>query len=144
MTEPIYTIRLTRKQLGEVRRALEACFRMGIGQPGDALEYCLDESGKPCCYGWETQKAVEQILKPIMGLHPQGSWGVGRFDSLDALCEMYHVIQHFMSWEYAVKEGLVPSMSSPRDWKTMMGCNYDEPMRYTQEPMIVVAREGDR
>jgi hypothetical protein len=138
--EDKYTITVTRKQLGDIRRALEACFRMGIGQPGNALEYCLDKDGKQCCDNWATVQDVEGILKPLMGLSRQQSWGVGRFDSLDCLCDMYKVIEHFMSWEGAVKTGLVPSMDSPRDWKTMMGCNYDEPMKYTQEPMITVKR----
>lgn len=137
-----YTITMNRKQLGDIGRALEACFRMGIGQPSNALAYCRDRDGKPAIYGWNDVQDVERVIKSKMGLHPNASWGVGRFPELDVLCEMYKTIERFMSWERAVEEGIVPSMDAPRKWPEMFGCNYDDPMKYTDEPMIEVQKGG--
>jgi len=140
MASDRYQITLTRSQLGEIARALEACFRMGIGQPSSSLQYCRNAEGAPAIWAWDDVQPIERAIKDKMRLHPNASWGVGRFEKLDVLCEMYKSIEHFMSWEHAVKDGVVQSMDAPRRWPEMMGCNYDEPMRYTSEPMIKVEK----
>jgi len=140
--EKVYTISLNRKQLREIARSLEACFRMGIGQPEQSLNYCLNNDGKPAILGWDDVREIERTIKEKMGLHMNASWGVGRFKSLDLLYEMYKTIEMTMSWERAIADGVVASMDSPRKWPEMFGCHYDGPLKYTQEPLIRIKQEG--
>lgn len=140
MSDQQYRLTLTRQQLVAIGKALEACFRMGIGQPADAMSYCRRANGDAAICGWDEVKDVELVVKRKMGLRHNESWGVGKFSDLDALYEMYKSIERFLSWEKAVADGVVPSMDAPRKWPAMMGCNFDDPLRLTGEPMILVEK----
>jgi hypothetical protein len=50
------------------------------------------------------------------------------------------VIRHRQSWDKAVAEGIVASVDAPRDWSKMMGVNYDEPFRASEEPLAKVEK----
>lgn len=56
--------------------------------------------------------------------------------------DLQQVLRHRMSWDHAVREGIVPSIDSPRDWSKMMGVNYDKPFMASSEPLATITK-GD-
>lgn len=133
-----YTLTCTAEQLAAIGNALEACFRMGIGQPDDALAYARNAAGQQAIWSGDSVEIIARI-KQLCGLGgPGNSYGVGKFKEIDGLWEMRAAIRYRLAWDSAIDRGIV-ERGSPRT-KEMFGVNYDEPMKYTDAPPIVVER----
>ena len=133
-----YKIELTKKQAETVMVACEVLARLGIGQFRDALEH-LPLERLPI---WSED--LQSIGKTISRYtkHNVDGWcthlSIGNYDTRDearTAWDIYQVIRHKLSWLRAVADGIVESETSPRDWQKMMGVNYDEPMKTSDEPL---------
>jgi hypothetical protein len=63
------------------------------------------------------------------------NWELGKI-----VWDIYQVIRHQLSWEYAVETGKVESMDSQRKWPEMMAVSYDEPLKTGKEPLCTVEK----
>lgn len=128
-----YTLTCTAEQLTMIGDALEACFRMGIGQPSDALAYARNREGKQAI--WHNTH-LESEIKKLCELHIGGSFGIGRFPEIDALWEIRAAIRYRLSWDYALANGL--TAEEGKRTPKMFGVNYDTPLKYTDQPRVEV------
>lgn len=134
----LYNLTLTEKQLGMIDRALEAVARMSIGQPDMCVDYALDNAdGILLGDSYYIKDTISDIIKPVMGLSRNSSFGVGKFDTSDDLISIHEVIRHHLSWKYAKENDLINSDGS-RNWSKMMGVNYDSPRQWGKEPLPTI------
>lgn len=135
-----YTLTLTEHQLELINDACETCARAAMGQVGDMLRYCRDRQGQPI-YNWELMQAVEDLVKPHMGLARNESLGVGHMAEADILWDLHQVLRHRLAWDRAAAEGRVAS-GGPRNWAEMVAHDYDEPLAYGSEPLATVVQNA--
>lgn len=142
-----YTITLTEKQLRAISDATDLLQRVQLGQWREAVD------NLPIDYktvNWdEFHQDMNEIAK-ILSKHmvdgingTNSSLGVGNEklpESNSILYEIHRVIRHKLSWEKAVEEGIVESEESPRNWSKMMTVNFDEPMKYSNQPLPKIER----
>lgn len=137
-----YHIELTEKQLQALNAACEVCARFKVGQPGIAVDMLAitDGAGRSInSYALEHQ--LDALIKPLMGLDMNASFGAGQFDDADVLFDLHEVLRHRLAWDKAVADGLtLPGL--PRKWPEMMTVNYDEPMHWGTEPLATVTAIG--
>ena len=142
-----YTVTLTEKQLLAISDAADLQQRLQLGQ------YREIENSLPIDYktvNWEEfhedMKEIGRILSKHMIGDVDGTFctlGVGNEklpESNSILYEIHRVIRHKLSWEKAVEEGIVESEESPRNWSKMMTVNFDEPMKYSNQPLPKIER----
>lgn len=135
-----YTLTMSERQAQIISLACEILARIGIGQwrtaieqmPLDIEDYAkwhedLDYIGK--VLSDHTKHNVDGWRKSL-GIHSQDV-----DDNARVSWDIHHVIRHKLAWERAVKEGLVESESSQRDWSKMMTVDYDEPHKTSDEPL---------
>ncbi|NCA90582.1 MAG: hypothetical protein EOM92_17290 [Gammaproteobacteria bacterium] len=82
---------------------------------------------------------AEHLVKTAAGLAPNQSWGVGRHESADQAFELYRALRHQLAWDYA-RDHHLTNPDGSRNWAQMMGVDYDEPIRYTQQPLASIKR----
>jgi len=136
----MYQITLNKKQAELVCEALNVLSRLGSGQWRDAIGHLPIDNIQP---GWfDDLDAIGCILKKYTINHVDGwrsSLGIFQTETPTEakMCwDMYQVIRNRLSWDRAVADGVVESLSSPRKWPEMMGVSYDEPMFASEEPFI--------
>lgn len=139
MSEQCYELILSKEQLHAVSSALEIVSRLKIGQWGMAVETCKDKEGN-YIYDWDVAQQIENIIKPIMGLERNQSWGVGRFEDADILWDIHQVLRHRLSWDYAIEKGYVENEQEHRNWSKMLGVTYDEPMKFSKQPLPLIKK----
>lgn len=144
-----YTITLTQKQLETVQEALEVYSRLGIGQWRQAFEKLplrQNESSFDWAHwhdflddvGFQIKNFTKQRVdgyQSSLGIH-----GLDVSESAQIAWDVHQVIRHRLSWERAVEQGFVESLDSPRNWREMLGVNYDEPMPTSDQPLAKVER----
>ena len=128
-----YTLTLTARQLRLIDAACETCARAAQGQVGDVLRFCRDRHGTPI-YTWERMRAIEDLVKPAMGLAPNESFRVGHGDEADTLWDLHQVLRHRLAWDAAYAAGRIKP-GAPRNWADMLSHDFDEPLRYGPEPL---------
>lgn len=135
-----YRLEVTEAQLRSLSLACEVCARFKIGQPGMALDMLRlqDREGKEFC-DYEFEQLLDAIIKPRMGLDMNASWGVGKYQDADAWFDLYASFRHRLAWDRAIQDGLVKE-GEPRNWRTMMGVDYDTPMKWGDQPLPAVAK----
>ncbi|NCA89839.1 MAG: hypothetical protein EOM92_13270 [Gammaproteobacteria bacterium] len=133
-----YTLTLTARQLRLIDAACETCARAALGQVGDVLRFCRDRHGTPI-YTWERMRAIEDLVKPAMGLAPNESFRVGHGDEADTLWDLHQVLRHRLAWDAAYATGRIKP-GEPRNWADMLSHNFDEPLRYGPEPLATVSQ----
>lgn len=99
---------------------------------------------------WSTLHEDVDLMTKLLSHHMKdnidgrsSAFGVG-----NPKCNEYHdvaydikkTIEHKISWERAVEEGIVESEESPRDWSKMMTVNYDNPMNFSGHPLPKITR----
>lgn len=142
-----YTVTLTEKQLRAISDAADLQQRLQLGQ------YREIENSLPIDYktvNWEEfhedMKEIGRLLSKHMIGDVDGTFctlGVGNEnlpESNSILYEIHRVIRHKLSWEKAVEDGIVESEESPRNWSKMMTVNFDEPMKYSDQPLPKIER----
>ncbi len=135
--EPTYTLTLTERQLRLIDAACETCARAALGQVGDVLRFCRDRHGTPI-YTWERMRAIEDLVKPAMGLAPNESFRIGHGDEADTLWDLHQVLRHRLAWDAAYAAGRIKP-GAPRNWADMLSHDFDEPLRYGPEPLATVS-----
>lgn len=135
--EPTYTLTLTERQLRLIDAACETCARAALGQVGDVLRFCRDRHGTPIDT-WERMRAIEDLVKPAMGLAPNESFRVGHGDEADTLWDLHQVLRHRLAWDAAYAAGRIKP-GAPRNWADMLSHDFDEPLRYGPEPLATVS-----
>jgi hypothetical protein len=139
-----YTLTLTQRQLETLMEALDVYSRLGIGQWRGAFE-CLPLRQKESGFDWSdwqgfldtVGRELSQFTKHGVDGHRSslGIYGSETPETAQIAWDLYQVVRHRLSWEWAVKQGKVPSLDSPRDWREMIGVNYDEPMLVSSQPL---------
>lgn len=132
---PKYVITLTEGQARVVQEALELYARLGMGQAGEVANLYLNhpvprQDGTPQTLA--DYRVIRDLLDGVwfaLGFGPGAHWAM----SAPAVPEVYKIawdvhatIRHRLAWDRA---GNPPK----RDWHTMMGVQYDEPMRASDE-----------
>ena len=87
-------------------------------------------------------KRMPEILKDgIDGW--SSSFGVGHPElpeTHDISWDLYQVLRHQLSWDYAIERGWVEDLNSPRDWNNMIGCSWDTPMKFGVEKLATIEK----
>jgi hypothetical protein len=144
-----YTLTITEKQAKALMDACNLLQRIQLGQVRE-IEDNLPLK-KPIDYEQfhNDMRLIGSILSQHMIDNIDGSassLGIGHPDlpeSNGILYDLYKVIEHKLSWERAVEEGVVESENSPRNWNKMLGVNYDAPMRWGTEKLATMERVND-
>lgn len=129
-----YTITLDEKQIGALQAALEVYFRCCMGQIQTVAE---------CSPNWiktdynEREDAANHLKAVLFPELPRNGYhSIGSDKILKAAkraVDLHDVVRHFLSWEAA-------GWPQERDWRTMLGVNYDEPFNHAGEPLPTMAR----
>jgi len=124
-----YTLHLTEKQAAEISHASEILARLRMGQIDMALrELPLAES-----LDYWNERTIENVVKPLY-----------RKDGQRADCaawDLHQVIRHRLAWDRAIAAGEVEP-GGRRNWDTMMGVIYDEPLPMGGEPLARIEKSG--
>ena len=146
MTEKLYNVQVTEKQLQVISTACELLSRIQGGQVREVFEHL--PLRKDMDWGVyheikdELTKRMPQILKDeIDGW--SSSFGVGHKElpeSHDISWDLYQTARHQLFWERAVDQGWVEDFNSPRDWSNMIGVSFDKPFHWSAEPLAKIER----
>jgi hypothetical protein len=134
-----YVLEVSAEQAYLLRDACELLARCRMGQIADACQEVLDATGQ-AVVPWAVAHRAEVAVKAAVGLEPNQSWGVGRHESADMAFELHRTLRHRLAWDYAQEHGLTRPDGS-RNWETMAGVDYDEPIIYTTQPPAKIARQ---
>jgi hypothetical protein len=142
-----YTITLNEKQLRAICEATDLQQRIQLGQWLEIRDNLpLDYKNIDWSEFHNDMDEIGRLLSKHMidGINgTNSSLGVGNEklpESNSILYEIHRCIRHKLSWEKAVEDGIVESEDSPRKFPQMMTVNYDEPMKYSDEPFIQIER----
>jgi hypothetical protein len=133
-----YVIEVSADQAYLLRDACELLARCRMGQIRAACEEVLNAQGK-AVVPYDLASQVEKLVKAAVGLEQNQSWGVGKHESADMAFELYCALRHRLAWDHARKHQLTHPDGS-RNWKKMMGVDYDIPLTYTTHPPAKVAQ----
>ena len=143
----MYKITLTENQVWILGEALEVYARLGIGQFRNALDY-LPLNGNCNREDWYNGlEAIGKILSENMKYNIDGlrtNLSMGNKETAEEAkiaWEIHQVLRKRISWDRAVKDGIIPSIDSPRKWPEMFGVCYDDPMRISKEPFATIERD---
>lgn len=136
-----YNLILTENQCLAISSACDIVCRLMSGQWSQAVECCRDKNGENI-FDYDLVKKIESIIKPEMGLNPDEYWGVGKYEDADILWDIHQVLRHRISWDLAIKQGLIENEESQRDWSTMRGVSFSEPMKFSKtEPLPEILKQ---
>ncbi len=133
-----YTITVTDKQARTLSMACEVLARLGMGQFKDAFENLpLRTKG----LDWSAWHDDMEDVARILSRHMQGGIdgirsSTGIYNSNEdtrIACDLHEVIRHRLAWDRAIAEGITDG--TERKWPEMMQITYDEPMKYSEEPL---------
>lgn len=133
-----FTLTLNLQQLHWVNTAIEVLARCRIGQFSDLMIYLplKDDAG---VVEYEVARQIEAIVKPLMGLTPNQSWGVGHDKDTDLLFDLHQVIRHHLSWRRAKLDGEWQP-GQPRK-PEQMGVHFDEPFHWNSQVPLAKLEE---
>ena len=125
-----YTLTLTHTQARTLSTACEVLARLGMGQFKDAFD-CLPLRKDIDWSAWHDD--MEQISR-ILSKHMPGGIDISNADEEARTARDLHaVIRHRLAWDRAKAEGVTDG--TKRGWPAMMQVSYDEPMKYSEEPL---------
>lgn len=135
-----YQLTVTEEQAKTIQVACELLSRIQGGQVLEVFEHL--PLRKDIDWGVyhevkdELTKRMPEILKD--GINGWNShFGVGHPDlpkSHDIAWDLYQVIRYELSTEDAIERGFIQNKGE-RKFPEMMGCCYDKPMRYSNQPL---------
>lgn len=141
-----YTLEVNETQLKTIMAATELLSRVTGGQWQEMVDWLPLKTS----IDWSALHDDVDTMTELLSYHMKdnidgrsSAFGVG-----NPKCHEYHdiaydikkTIEHKVSWERAVEEGLVESEDSPRDWSKMMTVNYDKPMNFSGQPLPKITR----
>jgi hypothetical protein len=146
MAKKLYNLQLTEKQLLLLSEAANLMQRVQLGQwreIEDSLPLRMPIDYEQLHHDLTLMGKIlsTHLIDGIDGCF--SSLGVGSQNlpkSNSILYDIKRTIEHKISWERAVEEGIVESESSPRKWPQMMAVSYDPPMKWSDEPLPNIAR----
>ena len=125
-----YTLTITERQARTLSMACEVLARLGVGQFKDALDH-LPEAKQRDWSAWHDD--MEQISR-ILSKHMPGGIDISNADEeARTAWDLHAVIRHRLAWDRAKAEGVTDG--TKREWPAMMQVSYDEPMKYSEEPL---------
>ena len=125
-----YTLTITHSQARTLSTACEVLARLGMGQSKDAFD-CLPLRKDIDWSAWHDD--MEQISR-ILSKHMPGGIDISNADEEARTARDLHaVIRHRLAWDRAKAEGVTDG--TKREWPAMMQVSYDEPMKYSEEPL---------
>ena len=125
-----YTLTITERQARVLSMACEVLARLGMGQFKDALDH-LPEADQRDWSAWHDD--MEQISR-ILSKHMPGGIDISNADEeARTAWDLHAVIRHRLAWDRAKAEGVTDG--TKREWPAMMQVSYDEPMKYSEEPL---------
>ena len=137
-----YMLTITERQAQVISTAVEILARLGMGQWRDGIEHMPLKRDYNTWY--QDLAAIGSILRKHMIDNVDG-WTRTHGIHSDAVTEhsrmawdIHQAIRHRLAWDKAVKEGIVQSIDSPREWTKMMAVNYDEPIKACAEPLAKI------
>jgi len=146
----VYQITATEEQAKVIQAACEFLSRVQGGQVLEVFHHLPLRKDIDWSVYIEIQDELKKRMPEILkdGIDGYSShFGVGNPDlpkSHDIAWDLYQVIRHQLSWDYAIKEGWVEDLNSPRDWSNMLGCSWDTPMKFGSEPLAKIEKMSDQ
>ena len=138
-----YIVELTATQLKLISDACEICSRLKCGQIGPALTKLeLKNMKGRVISDYDFGKSVESLIKPMMGLAADATWGMGYSEQTDSLFDIHEAIRHRLAWDEAHDSGIVEP-GDARKWPEMMAVDFDEPMKCGLEPLPVIIKVNE-
>ena len=131
-----YTLTLSAQQAAVLQEALEVYARLGMGQVDDALRCLPAPATVDICERAEVIREVERQLAPVMR-GPDGRLPPTSQPSKSAW-DLFQVVRHRIAWDHAYARGVLKP-GEPRRWSEMFGCQYDEPLPSSGEPLARIA-----
>lgn len=141
-----YTIKLTKNQLEVIQTATDLLTRIQLGQWDEIIQHLPIRKDVDHKSLYSDKRVIASILSQHLKDGMDGifaSFGVGNPElpeSNSIALDIHHSIRHKLSWEQAVKDGIVATEDSKRQWPEMMTVNYDPPMKWSKEPLPVIER----
>lgn len=133
-----YTLTITESQSRVLSMACEVLARLGMGQFKDAFEHLPLRTQNFDIDAWHDD--MEQISRILSKHMPGGidgirsSTGISNADEeARTAWDLHAVIRHRLAWDRAKEEGVTDG--TKRGWPAMMQVSYDEPMKYSEEPL---------
>ena len=133
-----YTLTITERQACTISMACEVLARLGMGQFKDAFEHLPLRTQNLDWSAWHDD--MEQISRILSKHMPGGidgirsSTGISNADEeARTAWDLHAVIRHRLAWDRAIAEGVTDG--TKREWPAMMQVSYDEPMKYSEEPL---------
>lgn len=124
MSKKKYRLELDEQQAQLVIQALDLGTRLHMGQTNIVGEYLQGCSPRNANHEI-VDSALELLRRECFGFTRNESFGITSekiSDDARAMWDIHQVLRHRLSWDRA-------GNPETRDWKTMMGVNYDEPRR---------------
>ena len=125
------TITVTEKQMQIISQACELLSRIGIGQWSEIEQHLPLREGQ-MFLPFEEKTQIENIIRPYLDR--------ARTKSSETAWDIYQVLRYRTSWKRAKEFGYINEDGS-RNWDTMMGVCYDEPLQFGEEPLVKVEED---
>ena len=145
--EPKYKLEITRQQAKTINAACELAARLGMGQIFDLEDFLPMREDMDWSAWHETTREIKKLLRPFLHEKIRGSihsyfsiLSTDTKESAKVACDIHEVLRHALSWDYAVDSGMIESLDTPRDWKTMSGVNYDPPHGWSGKQLPKIER----
>lgn len=147
MTEPTYTLTVTRTQADLISQACDLIARLGIGQWPEFIRHL---PGDIALQGFhDARERLQPVMTDLLAKYPIGpdkivinGWGshLGIYNPNAPECarrawDILQVVRHRLSWDWAEAEGMTDGKARPLG---MIGVNYDTPIRSSDQPLPVI------
>ena len=145
MTEKLYNLQVTEKQLQVISTACELLSRIQGGQVREAFDHLPLRKNIDWGVYHEIQdeltKRMPEILKDGIDGY-RSSFGVGHSDLPESQAiswDLYQVIRYELSTQRAIDEGLIQKRGE-RKFPEMMYVSFDTPMKYGVEKLATIEK----
>lgn len=130
-----WNLKINTNQAAVLSRALEIYTRLLLGQIDNVLEEHHNLT-------WDQRREIHELARqyifPEHGVngHP-GIYGEQTNENAQIAWDIAATVRQALSWDREGKE----LGKDERDWKTMMGVNFDDPLRCSNEPLPKFTKE---
>lgn len=139
-----YCIKLSEHQAQVVRDACELYSRVCMGQWQEAFYLApLKKDVDRELLREDLRSAAKLLAKHLVNdIDGAGSFlGIGHKDLSDKArtsFDIYQVVRKQIAWDAAIERDYVKDITSPRDFTTMFGVQYDEAIRYGKDSLPTI------
>jgi len=132
-----YQATLNEKQIRVINEALELFSRLLMGQVEYTKDIFMSKMYKEDLDSQEITKTLNEVKRAIFpDMHLNASHGMGGSETdprAQIAWDIQQVFRHRLVWDIA---GNPPT----RNWKQMMGVQYDEPLSFGTEPLCTITQ----